>query len=107
MAIPNSLSHLFHYEVWLPTTRPLFLLMLRWSVQGFRPSDFVFRAIPVLLAPLSLALLAWLSRLVFRTPFAVLCTALLDDRTIVVCGMPSLPTNRGWESSGSHKPSST
>lgn len=75
--LSDSLAQMFHYDAWLQTTPPLFLLLVRQSVHVFGISLLAFRAVPFLLSLLSLVLLAWLSRLVLRTPFAVLCTALL------------------------------
>jgi 4-amino-4-deoxy-L-arabinose transferase-like glycosyltransferase len=68
---------MFHYKAWLQTTPPLFLLLVRETVHFAGVSVGSFRAVPFGLSVLSLILIAWLSRLTLRTPFAVLCTTLV------------------------------
>lgn len=76
-ALSPTLRQIFHYEGWLQTTPPLFLIIVRETVRVFGLSTFTLRAIPFLLSLFSLFFLALLSRKILRTPFAVLCTALL------------------------------
>jgi hypothetical protein len=76
-ALSDRLEQVFHYDAWLQTTPPLFLLLIRWAVHVFGLSGLVLRAVPFLLSLLSLILFAALSYKVLRPPFAVLCTALL------------------------------
>jgi len=75
--LADSLGQMFHYDAWLQTTPPLFLLLVRWTVRLAGVSGASFRAVPFGLSILSLILIACLSRLTLRTPFAVLCTTLV------------------------------
>lgn len=76
-AISDRFSQIFYYDAWLQTTPPLFLLLVRWAVRIFGLSGSAVRAVPFALSVVSLILLAALSRKLLRTPFAVLCVALL------------------------------
>jgi len=76
-ALADSLGHMFHYEPWLQTTPPLFLLLVRGTVHLAGVSVASFRAVPFGLSILSLILMARLSRLTLRTTFAVICTTLV------------------------------
>jgi len=75
--LADSLGQMFHYKAWLQTTPPLFLLLVRWTVHLAGVSVGSLRAVPFALSMLSLILIAWLGYLTLRTPFAVLCTALV------------------------------
>ncbi|MGO9087242.1 MAG: glycosyltransferase family 39 protein [Terriglobales bacterium] len=75
--LADSLGQMFHYDAWLQTTPPLFLLLVRGTVHLAGVSVASFRAVPFGLSVLSLVLIARLSRLTLRAPFAVLCTTLL------------------------------
>src|SRR5271157_6048113 len=75
--LADSLGQMFHYDAWLQTNPPLFLLLVRGTVHLAGVSVASFRAVPFGLSILSLVLIAWLSRLTLRTPFAVLCTTLM------------------------------
>lgn len=75
--LADNLGQMFHYPVWLQTTPPLFLLLVRWTVHVAGLSVGSLRAVPFGLSVLALVLIAWLARLILRTPFAVICTALV------------------------------
>ena len=75
--LADTLRHMFYYKAWLQTTPPLFLLLVRGTVHIAGVSVGSFRAVPFALSMLSLILMAFVSRLVLRTPFAVLCTTLV------------------------------
>jgi hypothetical protein len=75
--LADSLTHMFRYETWLQTTPPLFLLLVRWTVQLAGVSVGSFRAVPFGLSILSLVLIAWLAQRILQIPFAVICTALV------------------------------
>ena len=75
--LADSIGHMFHYEAWLQTTPPLFLLLVRGIVHLAGVSVGSLRAVPFGLSMMSLILVAWLSGLILQTPFAVLCTTLV------------------------------
>ena len=75
--LADTLGQMFHYKDWLQTSPPLFLLLVRGAVQLAGISVASLRAVPFALSMLSLLLIAWLAQKLLRTPFAVICTALL------------------------------
>ncbi len=75
--LADSLGQMFYYPAWLQTTPPLFLLLVRGTVHIAGVSVGSLRAVPLGLSVLSLILIAWLSRSILRSPFAVLCTTLV------------------------------
>ena len=75
--LAGSLMRMFHYDAWLQTTPPLFLVLVREAVHFMGLSVFSLRVVPLSLGVLSVALTAWLSWRVLRPGFAVLCTMLV------------------------------
>lgn len=75
--LADSLRGMFYYEKWLQTTPPLFLLLVRTTVQVFGLSDYSLRAVPLTLSIASLVLMCVLAGKMFRAPFALLCVGLM------------------------------
>jgi hypothetical protein len=83
-ATANSLHDMFYYANWLQTTPPLFLCLVRLTVQVFGLSDFSLRAVPVVSAVMALILFARLAGKMLTAPFAVLATALMAFSPIAI-----------------------
>jgi len=75
--LTDTIAKMFRYPAWLQTTPPLFLVLVRWTVHLVGLSVGSLRAVPFVFSLLALILIAWLSSLILRTPFAVLCTTLV------------------------------
>lgn len=75
--LAKSLHGMFYYDDWLQTTPPLFLLLVRASVNLFGLSDYSLRAIPFLFGVAGLVLIAILAWRMFQPPFAVFCICLV------------------------------
>ncbi len=76
-ALADRWADVFHYDAWLQTTPPLFLVLVRATAGALGSSDVVLRAVPFALGVLSVALAAGLARSAFRPPFAMLCAAMV------------------------------
>src|SRR5579863_3590861 len=73
--LTDSLSRMFHYDAWLQTTPPLFLVLVRGTVRTLGLSNYTLRAVPFVLSVLAMALFADLCCRIFPKPLALLGTA--------------------------------
>ena len=74
--LADSLAGMFHYDAWLQTSPPLFLLLARAAVSLFGLSNWALRAVPFVSGSLACALTAALAWRLFRPRIALLMTAL-------------------------------
>jgi hypothetical protein len=72
--LTDTVSRMFHYEAWLQTSPPLFLVLVRIAVRIFGLSNYVLRAVPFVLSILALVLFAELCCRIFPKPLALLAT---------------------------------
>lgn len=75
--LAETMGQMFHYKDWLQTSPPLFLLLVRSTTRLAGISVASLRAVPFTLSMLSLVMIAWLAQKLLRTPFAVICAALV------------------------------
>lgn len=76
-AAAPTLQGVFHYDSWLQTSPPLFLLLVRFAIQCFGLANVSLRTVPWLMSILAAICIALLARSILSRRFAVLAWVLV------------------------------